>query len=297
MVHVSVLLAESVQALRVRKGSKIIDGTINGGGHSALIVSQMEGEGLLLGIDLDSDALARARKRLGETGVSIHLCEGNYAQMEEFAGTIGCSSFDGILLDLGLSSNQLEDSGRGFSFQKNEPLSMSFRSVEHPHEFTARDIVNEWEESTIANILFGYAEEKFARRIAKGIIDARHMRPILTTQDLVEVVKRSTPFWYHHGRSHPATRTFQALRIAVNDEMESLNKGLASAQKLLTPGGRLAVITFHSIEDRIVKTAFVEAERNGKGTVITRKPITPGDEELAQNPRARSAKLRIFEAT
>ena len=261
-----------------------------------MIVEQMAGEGLLLGIDLDSEALARAKKRLGDTTVSLHLCEGNYSQMEEFAGNIGCTSFDGILLDLGLSSNQLEDSGRGFSFQKDEPLSMSFRAVEHPHEFTARDIVNEWEESTIADILFGYAEEKFARRIAKGIILARGMRPILTTQDLVEVVKRSTPFWYHHGRSHPATRTFQALRIAVNDEMESLHKGLASALKLLSPQGRLAVITFHSIEDRIVKVAFVEAERSGRGTVITRKPIIPGEEELTQNPRARSAKLRIFEA-
>jgi len=296
MAHVSVLLDECVDALQVRPGVSIIDGTINGGGHSEAIVRALQGEGLLLGIDLDRTALERAGKRLQGSGVTVHLREGNYAQMEEFAKEIGCTSFDGILLDLGLSSNQLEESGRGFSFQRNEPLSMTFKADEAPGHFTAREIVNEWEESTLADILYGYGEEKFARKIARGIVTMRAMRPILTTADLVEVVKRSTPFWYHRGKTHPATRTFQALRIAVNDEMESLRKGLAAAFTLIAPKGRIAIISFHSIEDRIVKTSFLEAQKNGKGTVLTRKPILPGTEELTRNPRARSAKLRIFEA-
>lgn len=302
MAHVSVLLREAVDALRVKPGSRVIDGTINGGGHSQLIVEHMQGEGLLLGIDLDADALVKAKENIGETSVFVHLCEGNYAEMGRFAAEVTTQAWNGVLLDLGLSSNQLEYSGRGFSFQKDEPLLMSMRSrpwrdgESSSGVFTARDIVNEWDESTIADIIYGYGEERFARRIARGIVERRREDPLETTADLVEVIRRSTPSPYHRGRTHYATRTFQALRIAVNDELGSLRTGIAAAFSLLAPCGRLAIITFHSIEDRIVKTSFVAAQKDGKGTIITKKPLVPTGEEIKQNPRARSAKLRIFEA-
>lgn len=295
MPHISVLPTEAIEALKVTKGSRVIDGTINGGGHSRKIVELMEGSGTLLGIDLDASALARAKETIGKSAVEVHLFEGNFADMTRFAAEIGVETFTGVLLDLGLSSNQLEESGRGFSFQKDEPLLMTLRSRVRPDAFTAEDIVNTWEEETIADIIYGYGEERFARRIAKGIAQARKEAPITTTARLVEVIRNSTPPPYHRGKPHFATRTFQALRIAVNDELESLRRGLDAALTLLAPGGRLAVISFHSIEDRIVKTTFLAAQKNGRGTIITKKPIIPTEEETARNPRARSAKLRIFE--
>ena len=295
MSHISVLPREAIEALKVIPGSRIIDGTINGGGHSRRIVELLQGQGVLLGIDLDAEALERAREHIGKTSAQVHLFEGNFAQMDRFAREAGVSDFTGILLDLGLSSNQLESSGRGFSFQKDEPLSMTLTSRTRPDAFTAEDIINDWEEGTIADIIYGYGEERFARRIARGIVEARKKKAITTTTELVEVIRQSTPGPYHRGKTHPATRTFQALRIAVNDELESLRKGVQVALSLLAPQGRLVIISFHSIEDRIVKRAFLEAQKEEKGTIITKKPLAPSEEEIKENPRARSAKLRVFE--
>lgn len=294
MTHATVLLEESVAALNVQPGSRIIDGTINGGGHSERILELMQGSGTLVGIDLDADALARAKERLRPGNATVHLLQGSYADMLELTHGLGYSVFDGVLLDLGLSSNQLEESGRGFSFRRNEPLLMNFQTQASAASFTARDIVNDWDEETIADVLYGYGEERFARKIAREIVATRGTTPIETTDQLVSIVLKSTPGWYHHGKTHPATKTFQALRIAVNDELEGLKRGITAALELLAPGGRLAIISFHSIEDRIVKQAYLTAQKQA-ATVITKKPIVPSREELASNPRARSAKLRILE--
>lgn len=295
MSHVSVLLDEAIAALNLARGSSVLDATINGGGHSVEICRRLDGSGVLLGIDLDRDALEKASVRLQDCGVTVHLKEGNYAQMEHLAHAVGVTSFDAILFDLGLSSNQLEEAGRGFSFMRNEPLVMTFSASASEDAITAREIVNEWEETTIADVLYGYGEERFARRIAKAIVEARRQNPIETTNDLVAIIERATPRPYHRLRAHPATKSFQALRIAVNDELESIRKGIEASLRLLAPKGRLAIITFHSIEDRIVKVAFVAAEKERIATVLTKKPIVPTKAEIENNPRARSAKLRILE--
>ncbi len=295
MSHVSVFVDEAVDALNVARGSRIVDGTINGGGHSARITRRMQGEGVLLGIDLDASALARAKERIGVTTVAVHLCEGNFVDMESLALAVGIPSVTGVLLDLGFSSTQLVSSGRGFSFERDEPLLMTFADVPQQGAFTARDIVNTWDENVLADIFYGYGEERYARRIAAHIVEARKHTPIETTTALVQIVRTATPDSYQRGRLHPATRTFQALRIAVNDEFGSLRKGIAAALRLLTPSGRLVVIAFDSGEDRIVKQAFREANLAGQGTVLTKRPLVPSEEEVRANPRARSAKMRIFE--
>jgi 16S rRNA (cytosine1402-N4)-methyltransferase len=207
------------------------------------------------------------------------------------------------MLDLGLSSDQFETSGRGFSFQKNEPLLMTFKENLGPEDLTAKQIVNTWDEENIADIIYGYGEERYSRKIAKGIVGARAVKPIETTFDLVEIIKNSTPSRYAHGKIHPATRTFQALRITVNDEINALKEGLEKGWERLAPGGRMAVISFHSIEDRIVKHFYKSKEwmEKADGTsertanIITKKPITASHQEISENPRSRSAKLRIIE--
>ena len=203
---------------------------------------------------------------------------------------------DGIVMDLGMSSNQLERSGRGFSFKRDELLLMTFKHDPDETDLTAREIVNEWDEESLADIIFGYGEEQFSRRIAHAIVVAREEKLIATTKDLVSIVEGVVPKWYRFRRIHPATKTFQALRIAVNDEIESLREGLAKGVRHLRSGGQIAVISFHSIEDRVVKVFFAESAREGLGSVVTKKPITPTREETAVNPRARSAKLRIFKS-
>jgi 16S rRNA (cytosine1402-N4)-methyltransferase len=202
---------------------------------------------------------------------------------------------DRILLDIGLSSNQFEDSGRGFSFQKDEPLIMSFKKDLKETDLTAKEILNTWDRENIEAILKGYGEEQFAWKISKAIVERREQKPIETTFELVDIVKSATPKFYHHRKIHPATKTFQALRITVNDEIESLKDGINKGFNILNKDGRIAVISFHSLEDRIVKQFFREMEDSGVGKRITKKPILPSEEEIRENPRSRSAKLRILE--
>ena len=294
-IHKSVLLHEVLEGLDLSLGDIALDGTINGGGHSVAICQRIGRNGVLLGMDLDQRALERAKKRLSKCESTLILENANYRSMADVASKHGIVACNAILLDLGFSSDQLEHSGRGFSFKLDEPLLLTLSDQPEAVAFRARDIVNEWEEEHIADVLYGYGEERFARRIAKRIVEYRADKKIETTKELAEIVRHAVPQWYRFGRIHPATKTFQALRIAVNDEIESLREGLKSAFELCAPGGRIAVISFHSIEDRIVKRAFESMSREGKGVIITKKPITATPEEIKENPRSRSAKLRIFE--
>ncbi len=296
VVHKSVLLHEAIDKLDIKNGDIFVDGTLGGGGHSEEVAKRFGKNVNIIAIDLDLDAIERSKKRLNNLDPDVHYVQGSFRDIDQICATLGVKQVDRILLDIGLSSNQFEDSGRGFSFQKDEPLNMSFGSTGSPQtKFTAREIVNEWDEENIEAILKGYGEEQFSWKIAKAIEARRKEKPIETTFELVEIIKIATPKWYHTRRIHPATKTFQALRIAVNDELESLKDGLKHGFEVLKPHGRLAIISFHSLEDRIVKQFFKDKEDKDLGKRITKKPIIPTDEEIKENPRSRSAKLRIFE--
>lgn len=291
MSHVSVLLHETVDGLAIKKGDIVFDGTLGGGGHTEEICKRF-GMGVEVYVtDQDSDALARSRKRLKGIECTVSFFNENFRDMDKVIPR----GADKILLDLGLSSDQLDDSGRGFTFRKDEPLRMTMRQGQEEEMLSAAVIVNEWEESSIADILYGYGEERYARRIAKAIVEARKTGSIKTTFELAHIVEQAVPASYQRGRIHPATRTFQAIRIAVNDELGSLKEGLRKGFELLRPHGRMAVISFHSLEDRIVKHFFKDMESAGVATVITKRPIVPSEAEIKHNPRARSAKLRILE--
>ncbi len=222
---------------------------------------------------------------------SVKVVRGNFRNIESIVKGEGIESVDGVLADLGWNSEQFEGSGKGFSFQKDEPLQMTYGPADE-YPFTARDIVNDWSEEVVADVLYAYADERFSRRIARGIKEAREKQPIETTHQLASIVEAS--IGRRRGKIHPATKTFQALRIAVNDELDALRELIEGATKVLRKDGRLAIITFHSIEDRIVKHRFKELEEAGYGEILTKKPLTPTVEEVEENPRSRSAKLRIF---
>ena len=318
-LHKSVFLQESINGLNIQPGDIYLDGTLGSGGHAEAAIKAAHGKVTVIGLDQDEDALTRAAGRLGlspqtlarhDGQTTIFLRQANYRDLDRVLAELKIPKINRIMLDIGLSSDQFETSHRGFSFKDNEPLLMTFGK--NPQEklgtLTAKEIVNEWDEENIADVIYGYGEEKYARRIAKGIVAARAVNPIRSTQELVEIIKASTPFLYHRGRIHPATRTFQALRIAVNDELNALKDGLKKGFDALAPGGRMAVISFHSLEDRIVKHFYKELaegtddERDERGKkapakaiLITKKPITPTDAEISENPRSRSAKLRIIE--
>lgn len=292
--HRSVLLREAVDALAIHPGGIILDATLGGAGHARLIAQQLGKEGMLIGIDADEAAIARARKALEGFTCEVRLLHGNFRYLERLARDTGCQGIDGALFDLGWSAFQLT-AGRGFSFQKDEPLLMTYGAATDEHTLTASTIVNEWAEESLADIIFGWGQERYARRIAHAIVAHRRERPIQSASELGEIIKAAVPPVYRYGRLHPATRTFQALRIAVNDELGALEEGLSGAWRMLRTGGRIAVITFHSIEDRLVKQRFVEWERTGEGKRITRRAQKPSPGEIAENPRARSAKLRVIE--
>lgn len=294
MAHTSVLLEECIAGLALRPGEVFVDGTLNGGGHSFEIALRSDNAVRQIGVDLDSDALARTEKLFATKGYTLQTVLGNFKDVDTHLAKCGQNGMDAMLLDLGWSSSQFEASGRGFSFKYDEPLVMSFRLEGGEEKLTAWNIVNEWGEDSITDILSGFGEERFARRIARAICQRRETKTIDTTFDLVHVIESSVPAVYRYGRIHPATRTFQALRIAVNDEINSLKQVLPKAISLLRSGGRLAIISFHSIEDRYVKYAFLEALHAGLAESVTKKPITPGSQEIKHNPRSRSAKLRIL---
>lgn len=286
-VHVPVLLNESITALDIQDGDIIVDGTFGGGGHSKSI----EGFGKfkkLICVDLDEDAQARFESLFSSP--NILFVHDNYKNAEAILKKAGVSKVDKVLLDIGTSSFQLDNDTRGFSFQGNSPLKMTLSKKGSHTGFDAYDIVNNWEESSIADIIFYYGEDTFARVIAKAIVKARTISPIKTSKDLAEIISSTIK---RKGRLHPATKTFQALRIAVNDELSVLKEALSTWWEHLSQGGRIVVISFHSLEDRIVKRWMVD--QSEKKRVITKKPITPNEEELKINPRSRSAKLRIIE--
>lgn len=304
MAHTSVLLHESIEGLAIRQGDVFVDATLGDGGHSAEVLLRFGDSIQVIGIDRDQDMIDRVSNRFAaefpeavESG-SVKLLQGNFRDLEKILAAEQVSHVDRFLFDVGFNSRQIEESNRGFSFQKDEPLIMTFErpegSTASKSRITARDVVNDWQEENLEAIISGFGEERFARRIARGIVEARAVQPIETTGQLVRIIKSNTPFYYHHGHLHPATRTFQAIRIAVNDELEAIRDGLKAAWKLLAPGGRIAVIAFHSLEDRIVKHYFAELAANGAKR-ITKKPITASESEISTNARSRSAKLRIIE--
>lgn len=293
--HKSVLLTEILQYLDPKEGETYIDMTINGGGHSSKICPKLGKKGILVGIDQDSSALVRAKERIGKCEARVYLVEDNFRNIKAVCEKLGIARADKVLFDLGLSTHELEVSGRGFSFQKDEPLFMTFSADPLNVAFTAKDIVNTWAEENIAAVIEGYGEERFAWKIAKHIVAARGKKRIETTKDLIEIISASLPPRQRRGKTHFATKTFQALRIAVNDEIQALEKALEAIWVLLAPKGKIAVISFHSIEDRVVKKFFRSKQDEGTGKLLAKKPIIPKDEELAQNRRARSAKLRVIE--
>lgn len=293
--HIPVLLHETIDGLCLEEGDIVVDGTINTGGHSFYIAQKIGTEGTLIGIDRDTDALAIAHDRLNEVEPRVILIAGNYRDMDVLLEKEGVGAVDAIMLDIGLSNRQLFDSGRGFTFGKDEPLLMTFNPEPKEDELTAAEIVNEWEEGHIADVIRGYGGEMFAGRIARGIVAAREKAPIARTKELAQIIEESVPGWYRSKRIHPATKTFQALRVTVNDELGSLRDGIEKSIKLLKTGGRCAIITFHSGEDRIVKNMFRDHAQKGEVALITKKPIGPSKEEEKENPKARSAKLRIIE--
>lgn len=271
-----------------------MDATLGGAGHARRIAEHLGKKGVFIGIDADSAAIERARTALRGNECEIHLPHANFRTIETVLDELKIPSITKALFDLGWSGFQLS-AGRGFSFTRDEPLLMTYAEHPAPDALTAKTVVNHWAESSLADILYGWGEERYARRIAKAIAEAREKEPIATTVQLAAIVKAAVPPAARHGKTHPATKTFQALRIAVNDEMGALKEGIAGAWRRLKPGGRIAVISFHSVEDREVKHLFLNWAREGVGERITKSPLTPSREELLKNPRSRSAKLRVIE--
>jgi len=290
--HIPVLLQETIAILDPKPGETMFDGTLGGGGHASRICDLIGNTGRLLACDQDAEAIAVATEKLRGHVCQVNIHRANFRSLDTVCAEEGHVRPDGILLDLGFSSMQIEASGRGFSFLRDEPLLMTLSDMPSDDTLTAKEIVNEWAEESIADVIYGYGEERYARRIAKGIVLAREDKPIETTGELVKIIKESVPWSYATGKIHPATRTFQALRIATNDELGAEEEGIRKGIELLAPGGRMAVISFHSLEDRIVKRTFKEMEEEGVVEILTKKPIVPTDEEIKNNPRARSAKLR-----
>ena len=293
--HRTVLLHEAIEQLAIQKRDVVVDATLGGGGHARAIAKGLGKGGVFIGIDLDAKAIERTRVALKDFKLpKIHLVEANFRNLSLELERLGVATVDKALFDLGWSGYQL-DGGRGFSFLKDEPLTMTYSSNPGPTMLTASTIVNEWAEESIADVIFGWGEEHYARRIAKRIVERRSTAPFQTALELADAIRGAVPPAYRYGRIHPATKTFQALRIAVNDELGALKDGLLAAWSSLRDEGRIAVVSFHSIEDRIVKRMFVGWEKENEGKRITHSPIRASKEEIAGNPRSRSAKMRVIE--
>lgn len=305
--HKSVLLDESIEALKIRPDGIYVDGTLGGGGHSYEICRRLSDRGKLIGIDQDAAAIEAAGERLGEFKDKTIIIRANYCDMKKELDNRNITSVDGIILDLGVSSYQLDTADRGFTYREDAPLDMR---MDQRQTMTAKDIVNEYSEDELYRVIHDYGEERFARNIARHIVTARQNKIIETTGELIDVIKAAIPMKARVTGGHPAKRTFQAIRIELNRELEVLEDSLAEMIDLLNDGGRICVITFHSLEDRVVKNIFRQQEspcicsknfpvcvcgRKSKGIVVTRKPILPSEGELEENKRSKSAKLRVFE--
>lgn len=306
--HTSVLLYETVDSLNIRPDGIYVDGTLGGGGHASLVLNRLGEQGRLIGLDQDADAIAAAGERLKEYGDRVTVIRTNYENIKDALASQGISGADGIYLDLGVSSYQLDTADRGFTYREDDaPLDMR---MDQRNTQTAKDIVNGYSEMELYRIIRDYGEDRFAKNIAKHIVKARQKKEIETAGELTEIIKAAIPAKVRATGGHPSKRTFQAIRIELNRELQVLEQSIDTMIDLLNPGGRLSIITFHSLEDRIVKNKFRENEnscicppefpvcmcgRKSKGRVVTRKPVLPSEEELAANKRSKSAKLRVFE--
>ena len=305
--HKSVLWEESIEALHIRPEGIYVDGTLGGGGHSYEICRRLSDRGRLIGIDQDAAAIAAATKRLEEFKDRVTIVRSNYCDMKKELGKLGITSVDGVILDLGVSSYQLDEAERGFTYREDAPLDMR---MDQRQTLSAKEVVNDYSEMELYHIIRDYGEERFAKNIAKHIVSARKEKQLETTGELIHVIKAAIPAKARATGGHPAKRTFQAIRIEVNRELYVLDHSLGDMIDLLNDKGRICVITFHSLEDRIVKNKFRESEnpctcpkefpvcicgKKPKGRVITRKPIVPSEEELEENTRSKSSKLRVFE--
>ncbi|MDE6957473.1 MAG: 16S rRNA (cytosine(1402)-N(4))-methyltransferase RsmH [Lachnospiraceae bacterium] len=307
--HVSVLLEETVNGLNIKPDGIYVDGTLGGGGHACEVCRRLGDKGSFIGIDQDEAAIEAAGIRLSSFGEKVTIVRSNYCDMKLQLRALGIDKVDGIMLDLGVSSYQLDTAERGFSYTKDAPLDMR---MDRRQELTAKDIVNTYSEQELYRIIRDYGEDRFAKNIAKHIVIERKKSPVETTGELIEIIKKAIPMKFQKMPGHPAKRTFQAIRIELNRELEVLKESLDDMIEMLNPGGRLCIITFHSLEDRIVKNAFKKNEnpctcprefpvcvcgKVSKGRIVTRKPILPSEDELMGNSRSKSAKLRIFEKT
>ena len=305
--HKSVLLEETIEGLRVKPDGIYVDGTLGGAGHASEVCRRLSAKGRFIGIDQDQDAIIAASERLAAYKDRVTIIRSNYCYMVDELKNLGIHQVDGIVLDLGVSSYQLDNEERGFTYRADAPLDMR---MDQRQSRTAADIINGYEEKELYRIIRDYGEDKFAKNIAKHIVAARQEKPVRTTGELTEIIRRAIPMKIQAAGGHPAKRTFQAVRIELNRELDVLRESLDGMIDMLGDGGRICVITFHSLEDRIVKTIFRKNEnpctcppdfpvcvcgKKSKGKVITRKPILPGEQELEENSRSKSAKLRIFE--
>lgn len=304
--HKSVLLNETIDGLNIKPDGIYVDGTLGGGGHAYEVCRRLGEKGSIIGIDQDAAAIEAASARLKDFGEKVTIVRSNYCDMKSKLHELGIDKVDGIVLDLGVSSYQLDTAERGFSYREDAPLDMR---MDTRQKMTARDIVNDYTEADLYRVIRDYGEDKFAKNIAKHIVQARAVKPVETTAELSEIIRASIPMKFQKKSGHPAKRTFQAIRIELNRELDVLRDSLDDMIDLLNPGGRLCIITFHSLEDRIVKSAFRKNEnpctcppdfpvcvcgKKSKGSIITKKPILPSEEELEYNSRSKSAKLRIL---
>ena len=305
--HVSVLLHETVDGLNVRPDGTYVDATLGGGGHAYEVCSRLNDKGRFIGIDQDADAIKAAGERLAGFGEKVTIIRSNYRDMKPQLQSIGVDRVDGIVIDLGVSSYQLDTAERGFSYRVDAPLDMR---MDQRQKMTAKDIVNDYSEAELYRVIRDYGEDRFAKNIAKHIVAERGKGPVETTEQLNEIIRHAIPMKIRKAAGHPSKRTFQAIRIELNHELDVLKDSLDDMIDMLNPGGRICIITFHSLEDRIVKSSFRKNEnpcicpshfpvcvcgRTSKGKVVTRKPILPSKEEMESNSRSKSAKLRIFE--
>lgn len=293
-MHVPVLLQSTIELLDLKEGETVVDTTLGLAGHAKVMAEKIGQSGTLIGFDADAGLLTKAKENLADTKCQKIFINSNFRHIKSALDEVGIGKVDKILFDLGLNSEHFDQSGRGFTFQKDEPLLMTLAVNINEDTLTAKEIVNTWAEESIADIIYGYGEEQFSKRIAKAIVEAREKKSIETTFDLVEIIRQAVPVFYTKKKIHFATKTFQALRITVNDELGALREGLAGAWEKLSNGGRMAAISFHSLESKVVKEFFKTKVAEGDGKLVNKKALKPNREEELANPRSRSAQLRVI---